>query len=366
MQFTKKSVEHIEACRFCWMCHHVCPIGNATGLERNTARARALGLSLVAREATPLDNDIVDNLYECALCGGCMTDCVTGWDPVMFTKEARLGAALDGKMPEYVGKLIDNIEASGNIYGEKEIPEVLKEAVRPLPEKAEILFFIGKDGAYRTADKAAKAIELLKAAKVDFTVHKYEPDSGYALDFLIGAAEETRSAMAKTAEILNATGAKTIVCYDPADAKVFLREYKEYGIELKANVVTFTSFVSELIKDGKLAVKNSGKALTPQESPLLARDLEETDAIREILASIGSIREMLLCGKYTVLAGNLIMNEYIPNVMKAVALRRIENAVNMNAETIVTVSPAEYRILSDNNNTDMEIITLEEAVLRCL
>ncbi|MBQ7821219.1 MAG: (Fe-S)-binding protein [Clostridia bacterium] len=366
MQFTKKAIEHIEACRFCWMCHHVCPIGNATGLERNTARARALGLSLVAREATALESDIVDNLYECALCGGCMTDCVTGWDPVMFTKEARLGAALEGNMPEYVGKLIDNIEATGNIYGEKEIPEILKSAIRDLPPKADVLFFIGKDGAYRTADKSAAAVDLLKRAGVDLTVHKYEPDSGYALDFLIGAAEETRSAMAKTAEILNETGASTIVCYDPADAKVFLREYKEYGIDIKANVVTFTSFIAGLIKDGRLDVKKSDTAFTPQETPLLARDLEETESVRAILNSLGSIKEMLLHGKDTVLAGNLIMNEYIPSVMKAVAERRMENAKNVGAKVIVTVSPAEYRSLSDNNDTDIEIITLEEAVLRCL
>ena len=129
MQFTKKSKEHIDSCRFCWMCHHVCPIGNATGLERNTARARALGLSLVMRGAIDYSEDIINNVYECSLCGGCMTDCVTGWDPVMFTKEARLGAALDGKLPEYVMTMLQNINEKGNIYGKEEnIPE---KPVRP-------------------------------------------------------------------------------------------------------------------------------------------------------------------------------------------------------------------------------------------
>ena len=126
------------------MCHHVCPIGNATGLERNTARARALGLSMVAREAIEYTDDVIKNVYECCLCGGCMTDCVTGWDPVMFTKEARLGAALDGKLPEYVMTMLGNIAESGNIYGEKEIADVLKNAIADLPAKADVLFFIGK------------------------------------------------------------------------------------------------------------------------------------------------------------------------------------------------------------------------------
>ena len=366
MQFTQKSKEHIDSCRFCWMCHHVCPIGNATGLERNTARARALGLSLVMRDAIEYSDDIINNVYECSLCGGCMTDCVTGWDPVMFTREARLGAALDGKMPEYVADMLDKIENSGNIYGEKEICDCLKDAIRDLPETAEVLFFIGKDGAYRAACKAAKAVELLKKANVDFTVHKYEPNSGYDMDFLIGAAAETKAMMEKTAAELNKVGAKKIVCYDPADAKVFLREYKEYGINLDAEVVTFTAFLAELIKEKKLAVKNSGVEFTPQDSPILARDLEETAPIREVLSACGSVNEMLLNKEYTMLAGNLVMNEYMPKVIETVAANRWINAENANAKVLVTASPAEYVMLNATKNSDIELKTLEEVVLRCL
>ena len=124
MNFSQKAKEHIDSCRFCWMCHHVCPVGNATGLERNTARARALGLSLVARGAVEYSEDIINNVYECTLCGGCMTDCVTGWDPVMFAKEARLGAALDGKLPEYVLKMINNLTEKGSIYGAEKNPNI--------------------------------------------------------------------------------------------------------------------------------------------------------------------------------------------------------------------------------------------------
>lgn len=366
MQISERSKEIIDACRFCWMCRHICPIGNASGLERNTSRARALSLSLVKRGAAKLEGDIVDNVYECALCGGCTADCATGYDPVKFTKEARTAAALEGNMPAYVDALIGKIEESGNIYGEKEIPSVLKDALKGLPEKAEIQFFIGKDGAYRTADKAAKAIELLKKAKVDFTVDKNEPNSCYDLDFLIGAADETVSAMKKTAARLAEVGAKTIVCYDPADAKVFLREYKEYGVELGAKVVTFPAFVASLIESGALKPKKSSKKYTLQDAAALSRDLEDSDSARKVLSACGELHEMLLFGKATMLAGNLIMNEYMPNVMKLVALNRWTNAHGVSAETVVTESPAEYAMLSETSDGKTELITLEEAVLSCL
>lgn len=356
MQFTQKSKEHIDSCRFCWMCHHVCPIGNATGLERNTARARALGLSLVAREAVEYSDDIIANVYECSLCGGCMTDCVTGWDPVMFTKEARLGAALDGKLPEYVMTMLQNINEKGNIYGadrNENIPEITG---------GDILFFLGED--VRAKGCAKTAVELLKKAHVEFTLLKDEPNSGYSMDFLIGAAAETKAVMEDCAKVLN--NYKKVVCYDPSDAKVMKREYKEWGIEVKAEVVTFTEFLAELIKNGKLAVKNSGKVFTPQDSPILARDLEETAPVREILEACGTVKEMLLNKEYTMLAGNLIMNEYMPNVIEKVAENRWINAKNVDANILVTSSTPDFVMLSKTKPEGIELMKIEEVVAECL
>lgn len=356
MQFTQKSKEHIDSCRFCWMCHHVCPIGNATGLERNTARARALGLSMVARDSIDYSEDIINNVYECSLCGGCMTDCVTGWDPILFTKEARLGAALDGKLPDYVMKMISDLQEKGSIYGavnEDNIPECAD---------SDTLLFIGEDT--RAKGCAKDAVELLKKAGVDFTVLKNEPNSGYSMDFLIGAAAETKAVMESCAKVLSKY--KKVICYDPADAKVMMREYKEWGIDLKPEVVTFTAFVAELIKDKKLTVKNSGLTFTPQDSPLLARDLEETEPVREILSACGEVKEMLLNREHTMLAGNLIMNEYMPDVINKVAKNRWFNAENADAKILVTTSTAEYVMLSAVKPEGIELMKLEEAVLKCL
>jgi len=338
------------------MCHHVCPIGNATGLERNTARARALGLSMVARESVEYSDDIIGNVYECSLCGGCMTDCVTGWDPVMFTKEARLGAALDGKLPEYVMTMVQNVAEKGNIYGADKNPNI------PELSDDDTLFFLGED--VRAKGCAKTAVELLKKAGVSFAILSDEPNSGYSMDFLIGAAAETKAVMEACANVLN--NYKKVICYDPADAKVMKREYKEWGIDLKAEVVTFTEFLEGLIKDGKLAVKNSGKEFTPQDSPLLARDLEETAPVREILSACGTVREMLLNKEYTMLAGNLIMNEYMPDVMAKVSENRWINAKNVDAKVVVTVSPAEYILLSQTKPDGIELKKIEEVVAECL
>ena len=338
------------------MCHHVCPIGIATGQERNTPRARALGLSLVARNAIEYSDDIINNVYECSLCGGCMTDCVTGWDPVMFTREARLGAALDGKLPEYVMRMFENFERTGNIYGKETGVDYGEEIA------SDTLLFVGADT--RAFGDIRAALELLNRAGVKPTVLKKEPDSGYSFSFLIGAATETKAVMEQCAAVLN--GYKKVICYDPADAKVMMREYKEWGVELKCEVVTFTSELARLVDEGALKPVKAAKLLTPQDSPLLARDLEECEPIRRVLSACGEIKEMLLYGKYTQLAGNLIMSEYMGCVMESVAKNRWINAENVGAKALVTASTSEYVTLEKTKPSGIELMKLEEVVLECL
>ena len=360
MQFTKKSQEHIDSCRFCWMCHHICPIGNATGHERSTARARALGISLVNREAIDL-SEIMDNIYECCTCGGCVNVCVTGWDPVMFTKETRLKAALENKLPDYINKLVDNCLDTGNAYGVTEISANLKKAIAAHSEKTDTLLYLGADARYKVPDQAVKAIKVLEKANVSFTVLEDEPADGAQLDFLIGAADETKKQMENAADAFG--GYKTVVLYDPTDAKTVKQLYKEYGIEVKASAVTYTSFVAGLIKDGKLKANNTGKTVVFQDPYQLSRDLEETEEPREIVKAFAELHELFLNRKETIWAGNLLMAEYIPDVIEEVAARRIFNAESIKENAIVTACVSEYAALKSVKQDKVEILSIEDLIL---
>ena len=359
MFMSEKSKQHVDSCRFCWMCHHICPIGNATGQERNTARARALGISLVNRGAIDL-SEIMDNIYECSTCGACVHDCTTGWDPVMFTKETRLQAALDGKIPEYISALVEKCLETGNAYGKTELCESLTKAIVRHQNKTDTLLYLGVDARYMVCKQAVKAIEVLEKAGVEFSVLADESDSGAQLDFLIGAAEETKQQMLAAAKIFD--GYKTVVVYDPNDAKTIKQTYNEYGIELNAEVVTYTSFVAELVKNNKLECKNSGKDVVFQDPYQLSRDLGETEAAREIITCYACLGEMLLNREETVWAGNILMAQYMPEIIKKVAARRIFNAKSIGADTIVTASVSEYASLKAVAE-DVEILSIEDLIL---
>ncbi|MBQ9162520.1 MAG: (Fe-S)-binding protein [Clostridia bacterium] len=351
--------QHIDACRFCWMCRHICPIGNATGLERNTSRARALGLSLVTRGVYDM-SEVIDNVYECACCGACTKECVTGWDPVMFTKAARLDAALEGKLPEYIMTLVENCLDFGNAYGAKEIGAELKDAVAAHEGITDTLFFLGVDARYKAADIAAVAVRALEKAGKSFTVLADELPSGQQLAYLIGAADETRAQMAACAKQLNQY--KTVVVYDPQDASVLKREYAEWGIELTAEIVTFTAYLAQLVKSCDIKPVKVDRAAVYQDPFQLARDLSETQPARDVISAYLNLDEMLCNGKHTMWAGNILMAQWMPKVIEDVAMGRIANAKGVKANTIVTASVSEYVALKNAPQSDVEIIAIEELI----
>ena len=355
MNITEKAKKIADSCRFCWMCRHICPIGNATGQERNTARARSLGVSLVVRGATEL-KEIADNIYECTLCGACTNNCMTGWDPKVFVQEVKTEIILNGQTPDYIMKLLETYQASGNVFGAS-VCTCLDEA---FATKSDVALFVGQDALYKSPKSVKNAVALLKKAGVEVALDKNQ-DSGAALWFLTGKTAETQAAAKKCAESLNTY--KTVVVYDPVDLKLMLHEYKEWGIEITAKVVGFNEYLLSLIEAGKLAVKKSANEYSLQDNYAYARDLDDSETGRKLIEKVGVVKDMLLIGKEANLAGQLIMAEYMPAVMTQVAKDRWTNAVNMDCKTVVTENPAEYVALKATCPDGYRVITVEEMIM---
>ena len=82
--------ETIDACRFCFMCRHVCTMGLATGWESDTPRGRSLVLFKVLRGHTEYNDDLVASIYRCCLCGMCQAWCKGDYSrlPKRFSRHA--------------------------------------------------------------------------------------------------------------------------------------------------------------------------------------------------------------------------------------------------------------------------------------
>lgn len=357
MRISDKAKQQAESCRFCWMCRHVCPIGNADGQERNNARARALMVQYVIRGTEKLE-DISDNMYECTLCGACTNNCKTGWDPKIFIQEVKTQIILEGKAPQHILQLLERYMKKGNVFGAKS-PKIYKGK-----ENGDVLLLLGQNAALKDEKASQKAVELLEKGGLKVALSEKADDTGYALWFLTGKTNETVEQAKKSAEEINKF--KRVVVYNPVELSFMLHQWKEWGIEVKAELVPFNKELLKLIKGKKLAVKKSDKEYSLQDNYAYARELDDENVGRELIKQVGISKDMLLIRKEANLAGHLIMNEYMPEKMALVAKNRWFNAINMGCTTLVTENPDEHVLLKDNAPKGYRVITIEEMILENL
>lgn len=339
--FSEKAKKHADACRFCWMCRHLCPVQLVTGKETNTPRAKGLQISMMER-GFQMDAGMADTLYECMLCGACTNDCATGFEPPIFIREGRTQAVVNGLTPAYVQKVIDRVTETGSIYGEKEC----KATLSGLPEKADTLLWLGETARYSVPETADALIALLKKAKVDFAVLKNEPASGSALGDLMGFVEDARAQAQAAGKAIAATGAKTVVVLDSYDAALMRHEYKDWGVELP-EIVTATAYVDGLIQAGKLTPRKEALLVTYHDGSRLARDLDEHQPARDILAAMGcEIHEMWQNRRLAKCCGSAVVGQYLPELRRKVALGRWSDAERTDAKVLVAACPQSTEALS--------------------
>ncbi|MEA5015720.1 MAG: (Fe-S)-binding protein [Candidatus Limiplasma sp.] len=332
--YSEKAKKHADACRFCWMCRHLCPVEQVTGREADTPRAKGLLVSMFERGLV-MDADAAETMYGCMMCGSCTNDCATGYEPPLYIREARSQAVMADLTPASVQAVLDRLERTGNMYGATECKVDFQDA----PETGETLVWLGATARYSVPETANALLSLLRKAGVPFAALREEPSSGSALGDLIGFLEDVRQQAKKVSQAVRTSGAKRMVVLDSYDAALFLHEYKDWGIELP-QVLTATSFVNELVKSGKLTVKPAPLSVSYHDGSRLARDLDEHEPARELLAAMGcEIHEMFLNRRLSKCCGSAVAGQFMPEVRKGSAENRWGDMKRTEASTLVAACP---------------------------
>lgn len=331
-----KSRKTVEACRFCWMCRHMCPVGLATGRESNGPRAKALFISMQER-GVELEKETALDMYECALCNACATNCETGYEPAAFIRDARSALAAKGLVPEKVQMVIDRLLDTGSLY-EVDIAQELAKLKNPGSGK--LLVYAGTAAAVRAPEMLQAFLSLLGKAGVEYSLFTGAQSSASAEYDLLGGVQEVKTVCENCAKALEDTGAEKIVVLDPADAVMFKQQYPAWGIKLNAAIETATAFAASLVRDGRLAPDKSEGKVTYHDPSRLARDLEETECVRELIAAMGyELCEMWQSRKLTRSCGGEVLASHSPELVRKMSLIRLEDAERTGAQLVVTACP---------------------------
>ena len=332
--FSIKSSKNADACRFCWMCRHVCPVGHVTGNEAYTPRGRGLLVSMDARGREYSSGDAAA-FFNCCLCSACADNCVTGYDPTIFIREARSKAVAEGWVsPEMEIMITKALE--GSLFCEKPDSEFDAIKEKHLDSGDVLVLCCGY------TKSVVPLLRLLEKNGISWSMMANEPDSGANLGDLIGYLDDVKRVAEKFAQAVNETEAKTVVIVDPTVMKFIKECFGEWGIILDSQPITSVSYVVSLIDKGKIAKpKHIPEGCFTFHDPCkLSRGLDDVISARRIIEYSGvAFKEMFLNGKQTRCCGGPVLWNVNPQVAQEIVQTRWNDVERAEADTIVTACP---------------------------
>lgn len=275
----------IKTCRYCPMCKQACPSAFISYRESDTPRGRAMLLHSVYYAEKEYSASAIEAVYNCFVCGSCMSWCagyeVGGQHIPNMIKFARKDIVKRQMAPAIVEAIKTSILANNNSW---QIDKSKSFTSSVTEQKADLLYFMGSEIAFKNHEIAEAVIEILNKLKLSFSLLKDEPTSGKVLDML---GYETE-AITKAAELFKRiidSGCKTLLVSDPLEYDGFINDFPKWGLEFAADVkiVHLTEYLSDAIKSGRLKLRNTNETVTLADSEFLGRFNNIFDAPREII-----------------------------------------------------------------------------------
>lgn len=362
----------IEACRFCFMCRHVCTAGVVSGKESDTPRGKGLILYKALKGHLDYTDDTVETLYRCCLCGLCETWCQADCSPPAAVLAARADVVARGKEPDRVRRIQEHLLATGNPFG---LPADERfralDASGTFAPQAEVLYYVGCDTAYLQPGIAGAMIRILGAARADFTLLADERSTGKPL-WLLGYRTEALAMAEELVRKIRATQCRTLVTGCPSAFDAFTRDYPAMGLELGGiEVLHAAQYLDRLCQENRLPL---GKAPVSSATLLDGTYLGRTHALfeepRRVLERMPEldVREMASCGELAYSTGEPggVFRLVEPILSKQMAARVLAEAAETQAEVLVTTCPATKTALAEARIGPPHVLDLVQLVAQVL
>jgi Fe-S oxidoreductase len=275
----------------------------------------------------PLDDELIETLFQCTTCANCAQNCPSGVNVPEIIKQARKDMVNMGSCHPAFKGMNEVLQKHTNIYAEDE-PEDFE---RKRNQKAQCVYFIGCVGSYREDESTMATLDLLDRFDVDYTLIDEVCCSGVLEDVGYRMNEEL---VRKNVEAILATGAETVItgcpyCYRTFNDKPQYAELRDKNIRIV--------HLSQFLADFDFGVKTD-KRVTYHDPCDLGRHCgiyeEPRRTIRKIAPNFVEMAhhhaDALCCG-----AGGGVRGAYPKNSI-AMARRRLAEAEEVGADIVLT------------------------------
>jgi len=383
--YLKAFEDYISWCKNCKFCREavrnaepfgytrgICPFKDYT--SGFTTIVGASGKMLIAKglmyEALQPSVKMAEDVYLCTTCGACKQWCAALVDTVGVIEALRADLVYSGVAPLNAHR--EFAERIRKYYNPNAEPPEKRFAWLPpqlkLPKKADAVYFVGCTSALRFPEIAESTVKLLDIAKVGFTVMPEEVCCGSVM-FRTGIREVGEEVAKKVVQMIEDTGASTVIFSCPGCYRTFVNDYPTVlGEPLDFELKHISQYLLEI--DELKFSKSVNATITYHDPCHLGRQLEIFEPPRELISQIPGLElvemERIKMGAFCCGAGGGVRGAF-PEVSLNMAKERVREASATGATMLASACPFCKRNLVDAINElsiGMEMHDIVELAVR--
>jgi len=292
----KADVENLIKCMLCPnMCRFDCSVLAVSQKESLTPSYKArIGYYLSIGKIDPTKEEnkpFIDLMYMCTNEENCKVWCPFDFSVVSLLESVRDDLNDKGLMPDYCKEQIKKLKESNTIEGYNIFETYKENGIENIESDGndDVFYYLGCE-SMKFPEVIKANIEILKKAGVKFSTNLDKKVCCGGPSFNIRDLETAKDFANKNNELIESTGAKIIVSDCPGCILALTKRYESLGIKIDKKIIHIVEYIKQLLDEGKIkptkSVPNELKKVTIHDPCLIARNLNDTSSIRDILGKI--------------------------------------------------------------------------------
>ena len=292
----KADVDNLIKCMLCPnLCRFDCGTLQASLTETMSPAYKArIGYYLTTGKIDPMKKEnktFIDLMYKCTNEENCKVWCPFEFSVVSLLETVRDDLNDKGLMPDYCKQQISKLKKTNTIedynifetYKEKGIENIESDG------NDDVFYYIGCQ-SMKFPEVVKANIEILKKAGIKFSTNLNNKVCCGGPAFNIREMETAKKFARKNKELIESTGAKIIISDCPGCILTLTERYEKAGIKIEKEIIHIVQYFRKLFDDEKLSIKTNipeeFRKITIHDPCLIARNLKDTESIRNILNKI--------------------------------------------------------------------------------
>ncbi|MDI6880276.1 MAG: FAD-binding and (Fe-S)-binding domain-containing protein [Desulfitobacteriaceae bacterium] len=362
------------ACAMCGYCRNVCTVFDAVPWESNSPRGKYFILNQYIKGKIPMDDEVGKALYPCTTCKKCDTVCQVRSHNAHHWMSLRFEFNKNKLHNTGLEIIRSNVLNTGNFWG---VPaeDRLKWLDVPTQTHGKVAYWSGCWASTIMDNMAQNATRILHHLGIPF-VHYGERERCCGLYLALGGyKQDFKDLVRRNLEMFNESGIDTIVFSCPGCYATFNENYPqmalEMGIECNIRFKHIVVYLSELIADGNLKFAQSiNNTITYHDSCHVGRWFGHYEEPRSVIRAIPGLefREMEHIKEQGLCCGLVSAFDSLASVQHS-GIKRVQEAEATGSEWLVTNCAgcgSQFNATCHAMGTKVQQMDLTELVARAL